>query len=222
MITFRELDEQDLRWGFDSSELSCAVGSRWVKLDPFPGYAHDVGLVMGMAAELEAAFRPAYDIVVHVARHEDLSRTNGCSFDERVVDPTNPKQPWQDRPRRGHIFLCGKRTPPHPAVTRYLVAHEYGHHVETWVEAARGLDEERRELAKEYMALRGLETLVASGGRWHAAAEEIFACDFRVLVAGVEMEYWPHPGIARPESAPEAVTWWDATLRWWRERGERG
>src|SRR5215213_6319894 len=37
----------------------------------------------------------------------------------------------------------------------------------------------------------------ASGGTWHSRPQEIFACDFRILVAGFELEFWPHPGIPR-------------------------
>jgi hypothetical protein len=50
------------------------------------------------------------------------------------------------------------------------------------------------------------------GGTWHDSACEILACDFRILVTGMEAEFWPHPGIPRPEMVPALRDWWDAAL----------
>jgi hypothetical protein len=115
-------------------------------------------------------------------------------------------------PRRGIIFLCGKRVPPHPAVTRYLVAHEYGHNVEYMLNIARGAQSAWDEaLSIEYAQVRGLPDSTlhhGDGGNWHDSIHEIIACDFRILVCETEVEFWPHAGIARPEHVPALAAWW--------------
>jgi hypothetical protein len=38
----------------------------------------------------------------------------------------------------------------------------------------------------------------------------VMACDFRVAVAGVETEFWPHPGVLLPDHHVEV--WWDEAM----------
>ncbi|MGI8334376.1 hypothetical protein ACRYCC_30870 [Actinomadura scrupuli] len=49
-----------------------------------------------------------------------------------------------------------------------------------------------------------------AGGTWYDGIHEIWACDFRILVCQVETEYWPHPGVPRPEEARGLAGWWSA------------
>ncbi len=117
----------------------------------------------------------------------------------------------------GLIVMSGKRQPPHPAMTRYLVAHEYGHNVEWMLERVRDSKTlHSGEVVAEYAKLRGLPDDAlhhGSGGRWHDSATEIFACDFRILVGQTETEHWPHPGIPHPVDVDaDLAAWWAQSL----------
>jgi hypothetical protein len=155
---------------------------------------------------VETVFPVAVRPTIYLLEMDTLSRVNGWTQHdhdfgaERGADGQYPRLPA--------IVLVGKRVPHHPATTRYLIAHEYGHVVEEAISSARGLDPEPGILA-EYAALRGLPAPQrAQGGTWHRAAAEIFANDFRLILTGFEREYWPHPGIERPEQRPELCEWW--------------
>ena len=54
----------------------------------------------------------------------------------------------------GLICLAGKRIPPHPAMTRYLMGHEYGHGVFYHLARLRGFEQDSEGLRKLYQALR--------------------------------------------------------------------
>jgi hypothetical protein len=66
----------------------------------------------------------------------------------------------------------------------------------------------------EYARLRGIAKPQheAAAGCWHSAIGEVFACDFRILVAKTEVEFWPHPGIERPEGIRAVRDWWAGRL----------
>lgn len=213
-ISTRVLTAEDFRWSYRESTPSFQLGKWGVtsNCDPFPGYSHDEGLVQETAAQVAECWAPGTDVVYVLSPLEEIGRTNGfsCRGDEkRVYDEDQNLTSFN---YTGFIWFSGKRIPPHPGLTRYLVAHEYGHHVEWWIEHQRDLGVDRGELIKEYMELRGIDNnLWNHGGKWHAAAAEIFANDFRVLVCDIENEYWPHPGIAHPNTfGPNSDVW-----RWW-------
>lgn len=181
--------------------------------DPFPAYPHDLADVEDAARHVEAHVRLTWDVEVRVADREEVGRSNGFSA---LADSGHYEgDDWVKDPIVGLVVLSGKRVPPHPAVTRYLVAHEIGHHVEWMLNQARGAEHAQSDgLINAYAELRGLpEVHAGSGGRWHDAAAEVFACDFRVLVCDVEAEYWPHPGVPRPEQADaDLPAWWAAAV----------
>jgi hypothetical protein len=211
-ITVRPVDimaEAYWRWETGTPQWRDKRGGPASAFDPFPAYRHDVATVEATAQQVAAVALPAWDVDIIVADREEVGRTNGFSAigdgghyegDEWVKDP-----PW------GLIMLSGKRIPPHPAMTRYLVAHEIGHHVEWWVNWARGAKNwQDATLVNEYAELRGLGTRhFGTGGRWHDSPTEVFACDFRIVVCGIETEFWPHLGVPRPEEVgADLKGWW--------------
>ena len=110
------------------------------------------------------------------------------------------------RSATGVIVISGKRIPIMPAMTRYLVSHEYGHLVETALVKAKRLD------INEYAKMRGCDSRNTEfyGGRtWHKAFGEIFANDFRIIVCDREPEFWPHP-VCHPSSDKALIEWWIA------------
>lgn len=178
--------------------------------DPFPAYPHNFDDVVEAAGYVQDCCTPRWNVELFVADREEAGRSNGFSTvresgryvgDEYVKDPLT-----------GLIVLSGKRVPPHPAVTRYLVAHEYGHNVQWMVSNLKGMTTVHdTSWMDEYVEVRGLgpeHRHHGSGGRWHDGIDEIFACDFRILVCEVEPDYWPHPGITYPTILPRLVDWW--------------
>lgn len=204
-----------LSWPFRNDSIPCyaAKGLRGSgsaspeDLDPTPCYGHDEMLVARTAAHVEERFPIPLPPTYHLGLFESMSRTNGhmglvYHYDKETGSTKEP-----------YIWLSGKRIPPHPAMTRYLVAHEYGHCVDDAICAARGLKESG--LDEHYAALRGLDPVASKGygsGKWHANVGELIANDFRILVCAIEPEFWPHPGIARPETVPAIVDWWKAAM----------
>lgn len=187
------------------------VGDSWqtsIRVDPAPAYRHPPDLVLKVLEHCDQVLPLARPPVVFALDREGLGRTNGeTRYD---CDWEAPKDEHNRGIRHHFIVLFGKRIPPHPAVTRYLVAHEYGHVVEDVI-AARlyKSDPPDAELIADYAKLRGLEQPGYYGpGTWHVSPGELFADDFRILVAGVEAEYWPHPGVPRPEECTAVQEWW--------------
>ena len=136
----RLLDSRQLSWRF--ADQSGGPASYWIRdrfaygthinVDPFPGYAHDVELVESTLEQVSQAFPlpDPFAPTIALLSHEVLSRTNGqthLEFDYRE------RKEGVEAPWHGLIVLSAKRIPIHPGMTRYLVAHEYGHVVEDWL-----------------------------------------------------------------------------------------
>lgn len=207
-------------WNFRGSELTWRHdGGLAATFDPFPGYPHDLATVQATAEAVTLACPPPWPVQLYLADREEVGRSNGFSHArdrghyETGDDGVNR---WVQQPPAGLILLSGKRIPPHPAMSRYLVGHEYGHHVEYFLLRARGHKGlYGDDVVAEYAQVRGLPDGAVhhgSGGRWHDAAAEIFACDFRILMCGIELEFWPHPGVPYPADVAGLDQWWDAAL----------
>lgn len=183
------------------------------EFDPFPAYGHDVKVIEETAELVAERCPPLWDVELFVANREEIGRSNGYSNCHEGGHYEG--EDWVKDPRVGLIMLSGKRVPPHPAVSRYLTAHEYGHHVEWMLEHVRGSKHVHEgKVVAEYAKYRGLpdESLHhGSGGRWHDSATEVFACDFRIVACGIEAEYWPHPGVPHPRDLSLSADLWS----WW-------
>jgi hypothetical protein len=219
-ISVHELDIMTAaRWSFNDGwpKWQHRLHGSCGEFDPFPAYPHEVALVQQTASHVQQRFAPLWDVELFVANREERGRANGYSS-LHMGGHYDDNDQWVKTDPVGLIVLSGKRVPPHPAVSRYLVAHEYGHHVEWMLEHLRGSKSAHSgRVIAEYADLRGLPKPVheGGGGRWHDSAAEIFACDFRIIVCGVEVDYWPHPGIAHPRdpSLPHDLWgWWAAHL----------
>lgn len=223
-IAIHELDvPADAVWRFHDSAPTWQHrhhGSM-ATFDPFPAYPHRRADVDEAAAHVEQVCPPLWDVELYIANREEVGRSNG--FSSLREGGHYEGSEWVKDPPTGLIMLSGKRVPPHPAVTRYLVAHEYGHNVEWMLNLSRGAKHVQDEtLIREYARLRlvGADPddpnqviLHGTGGVWHQAVTELFACDFRLLACEVEPDYWPHPRIPRPDSIPGLAEWWHEALR---------
>lgn len=197
-----------LSWSFNTEKPYYITPYRSVSVDPTPCYPHDRQLVIEMVEQVEATFRLLVPPHYFILNHETFERTNGWATYESAWNKKTQK--WD-----GHtpfITLAGKRIPPHPAMTRYLVAHEYGHCVEYHMLRAQGKDPHSKDIETEYAKLRGLKMCNYGPGDWHHSPVELIANDFRLLVAKVELEFWPHPGIKRPEEVPAVVEFWQSAV----------
>lgn len=207
-------------WSFRDSSLGWSHKACSSTFDPFPGYAHNATTAHVTAEYAAEICPPLYDIEIFLPNREEIGRTNGYSTNCYVREYADGE--CVSRTPLGLIVLSGKRIPPHPAMTKYLVGHEYGHHICWMLGNLRNPDHLQNDSwLPEYAQLRGLPVDEVShhgaGGNWHDSAAEIFACDFRILVLGIETEYWPHPGIPYPNTVEGLDTWWVNTFNELRE-----
>ncbi len=196
------LNHDDLKWPFNDRgtphvNLPTGKYTTDVSVDPFPCYAHQQAVVEAEVRDIEAKidlpFKPRY----FVLPFEAGSRTNGWA-DGNQYHGENP-QPY--------IVLQGKRICLHPAMTRYLVAHEFGHVVQTNLQFF--LKMKREEFCEFYAKeVRKVPYVAAYGSlRWHENTGEIIANDIRVAVLGKEAEFWPHE-VVHPWAVPHGGDWW--------------
>lgn len=207
-----QLTVDDLVWPFtDDGRPYYNIGpkghSRRTYVDPCPAYPHEVAVVRDVLRSLEDIWPLPFPLLCFVLPRECCTRTNGW----KQVDWTK----WEENGRPGEftvsIALSAKRIPPHPALTHYTVAHEYGHAVEEAILVARGLKPDTKDVLNEYKQLRNnlVDPPAYGAGCWHLSPGEVFANDFRVLIAKIETEYWPHAGILRPEEIFAVQEWWE-------------
>jgi hypothetical protein len=214
-IVVRELDVMaTATWNYrgDTPTWRPTDYSAAATFDPFPAYPHQFDEAQAAAEHVTRCRPPLWTVDLFVADREETGRTNG--FSDVAENSHYEGDEWVQGTPSGLIVLSGKRTPPHPAVTRYLVAHEYGHNIEWMVNRARGAKSlHDGGLTEEYARMRGLPSVHhGTGGRWHDSVHEVFACDFRILVCGVELDHWPHPGVPRPETVSGVADWWAGAL----------
>lgn len=213
MIEVTAIKPDELHWPFDGQGqpyLLVPDSDRYpsrVVVDPFPAYAHDRQMVEMLAEQVGHLWPVPWRVQIVILPYETPSRSNGWAD----TNPTGYDSDGKAKGWRTNIAFAAKRIPIHPAVTRYLVFHEYGHAVEEAIQFKRGLKVTSDDLMAEYRKVRGLSPDgVYGGGVWHQQACEVFANDFRILICGVEPEFWPHRDTPRPEQVDGLREWWDA------------
>lgn len=197
---------ESIVWPFNGAPY-VQIGNRQVEVDPFPGYEHDRFVVNDHLQHVVKCLPLGMDINIHTLAYDTPHRVN--AFAELM--PVDGQAP--PAPRDGRIVMTGKRTPIHPSMTKYLVAHEYGHLVQRAIEVRAGLNE--YGFAPIYANLRGLdiETKAYGGGTWHLDTGELFANDFRLLVCRSETSFWPHLDVPRPETIRTLALFWEGVVR---------
>lgn len=205
--------------GFDDRGLhyhvSVSAGSHAheVLVDPAPAYPPDLQIATAELAYLRQVAPLPFPLRVFLLSHETRSRSNGMYFDGYNYEGEQVEIGGVKRyPPEGGIVLSAKRIPIHPAVARYLVAHEYGHGVMYHLARLRSIDDSK--LMKAYAEeCRPTASAVYGCGHWHANVMELFANDFRILVAEREIEFWPHPGFNRPDDNLAVVGFWAKAMK---------
>lgn len=225
------LDPSHMIWPIGSYDTSPCyhVGSRdsrrSIKVDPYPSYMPNQELVGALVAECSMAF-PMTDSIneLYILGHDSIDRANGLTYEDIVTRKADGSE-WSDKIKcqcgcgntKTHygqvnrIILFAKRIPIHPAMLRYLVAHEYGHAAFNYIRRQKGYESGESELLqREYFQARGSEWNGApySGGKWHLSPSEIIANDFRVAVMKREVEFWPHPETPAPRFT-NISDWWE-------------
>lgn len=218
-VEVSELMRDDIVWPFQG-EPYVRIGSGFrghqIKIDPTPAYSHSLALATETLEHVSELFPVPWPVSVYLLPVEDHARTNGATYVD--VDYDGPKE--NDGSYKGRvaaITASAKRIPIHPAMTRYLVPHEYGHVVEDWLNEQFGHQLYDAAILKAYSEVRGFEgsSREYGAGQWHATTSEVFANDFRVLVCRAETEYWPHPGTPHPSELGRRhpiVKWWAARV----------
>ncbi len=234
IVTF--LGPQDLVWPLGVQDTTpqyfLGTGSyqRTLKVDPYPAYPHDLEHVERTLGHCMDVFPlKVAKFGLWVLSHDLIDRVNGVTFEDALYEREDGSD-WEEtiphydgsgemRTFRGQalsIALAAKRIPIHPAMTRYLVSHEYGHAAFYVVARTLGYkDSERDKLEENYMELRGIEDYAKKyrGGDWHRNPGEIIANDFRILFTKQEMEYYPHDCPLPSWGDKPLAGWWISALR---------
>lgn len=208
------------------------------KIDPAPAYSHDRALTEELLELCHERAPLCAPVTVTLLEVLDMRQTNGwaqqqfehykchtpddCDCDVIDVAEDGTKTKRRTRNWDGIICLNGRTTEIHPAVTRYVTVHEYGHIVEDALGLIRhdekgGMDAGAR-LIREWAKVRRIPESsfeLSYGVRTHhLMPNEIFANDFRHAL-GVETEWWPHgevvPALGQ-RGTKRAQRWWDDAL----------
>lgn len=222
------LDPSDLRFGYDDKpprwEQQPALKANYPRsesVDPWgPAYTHNEELTRALLREcVAAAPLGSAPVTLYLSLWDGLARMNGWSdyCHPHYGDEADYRDWWRGpglRPWEGVISLSGKRIEIHPAVTRYVVAHEYGHLVDTALAQLRwpGDPNAFHKLHEDYRRLRRLDTVSHYGnGTHHLDVGEVLANDFRTIAVERERDFWAHP-VTPGWKLKRVVAWWERAL----------
>lgn len=207
------LSYSDINWPFDDGKpyltLDVPDSSTRLYVDPFPCYPHDPALVHSEVAYIESVVKLPFPPHYFSLPYETLGRTNGWADGNSRYTEQDEQGNWKTEPNP-YIVLSGKRIPIHPSMTRYLIAHEFGHVVHS--NLAHLMEIKYDELKDMYAKdVRKIECIKDYGAlKWHKNIGEIIANDVRIALFGRETEFWPH----EVEYTPNEV------VKWWKEKAE--
>lgn len=233
-MTIEVLTAENLAWGLDAKPPSflCGAGElkRAIDVDPYPGYTHNLDIVRGVLDRCMATVALRHAFKLYLLPNEFVGRNNGITYEDSIYEADDGSKlefevkcdcgdPTCTIVRKlngqGHtIVLCGKRIPPMPSMTRYLVAHEFGHCTFNRIRRTNKIGERNeRQLEAKYMEARGLPGYETYTGvrRWHQLVSEIVANDFRIVMLGVEPDFWPHDQ-PHPHDVPAIAMWWEDNI----------
>jgi hypothetical protein len=239
VIEVAEIGYSDIRWSYDSDPTvqprkHFGNGlSHNTKVAPMPAYAHDVAQVRELLEECHEQAPLCAPVTVSVLHLLDARNTNGwaqqqweyyscyspakCECDVIADGEKKRSRNWD-----GVIVLSGRTTEIHPAIARYVVAHEYGHIVEDALALIRHDDgksaDAGRAVLREWAKVRRIPDeafdLPYGPTTHHLIPSEVFANDFRFML-GFETEWWPHHDVVPPlgsRGTARAQRWWEAAL----------
>lgn len=217
----RFLSTDDLSWPDRGNPFfrvgAGSYGGRNVEVVPRPMYAHDQDLVIGLLRAIEHRHPlTGARCEIAVLDREFSSGFNGYAMPDTIWKRADGSDwSFQIKSPDGSTFhangqalsivLSGKPVPQHPAWTRYLVGHEYGHAAFYHWARLNGLATHKDEGEIAYMsAARGLDGW-KDGKSWHQKASEVIANDFRICVGELEVDFWQHDVPPPDERVRE---WW--------------
>lgn len=219
MNEIKILNESDLSWSFEEPlpymYLRTTNNNTYhVKFDPFPCYQHNTELITKEIRRVESIFPMKNPVTWIILPREGVCRTNGwhTAYDFFYDDVVKDRLEKEGAECESIIAFFAKRIPIMPAMTRYLVAHEYSHAIEQYVYRKLGYKDSgpfRKFYAEEIRKIPNNPGY--GGGKWASNIGEIFANDARILVFGAEEEFWPHE-VEHPNS-PKLKK----LRKWWKE-----
>lgn len=189
MREIKTFKHEDLQWSFNSKDPFVYIRTEpWnetVYVDPFPCHTHNSELVAEEVKHIANICKlPQYK--VYILPYEDIGRCNGHATENLDYEKgTGKSAPYP------HVVLYGKRIPIMQSMTRYLVAHEFGHVVHYYL--AHKMGKTRDEFTQFYAEnIRKIEVCKDYGYKWPLNTGEVIANDIRICLFNRELEFWPH------------------------------
>jgi hypothetical protein len=215
-----QLGHKDLIWSFSGDGPKYYVKGLTgygdtIDVDPFPCVSHDMNILCWEVEKTENLFKTDALLRWISIEHEIKHYTNAWASHTCIYND-NDYEFRKKHKIEGTIVMSGKRTIVHPAMTKYLVAHEYGHIIDYWITACM-LEESDKSDYEPFRTVYGKMRNVDSkrggygGGRWVGDIAEVIADDFRVLIAGVDTDFYIHEkaGVRHPLKCPEVLEFWN-------------
>lgn len=214
---FLKLDPKEVYWNFQhNSSPYFSIQSLFksypdsINIDPFPCSTHNMDLLKKHVTEVESKFKIHAPVRWIILPFETTCHTNATAYHYAIYNDKKPK--LKERYCfEGFVAMSGKRTIVHPAMTRYLAGHEYGHMVDYWITAQMNKGKEHANentFRRLYAEMRGLPFGGGyGGGRWIDNIGEIIADDFRIAVAGIDEDFYEHT-CTHPLKSKKVIAFW--------------
>jgi hypothetical protein len=219
-----EFQPEHLFWRFETNQLPYfnlkGVANPWngkqIPVDPFPCTPHDKALLERYQQRIEEIFPIGTLLQWVIVPFEVDTRTNAWASSTHLYSSDEQDRITKTHKLEGQIVMSGKRTIIHPAMTKYLVAHEYGHQVDYWI--SKCMQEQMEDgtgssdtdvFRKKYAAFRGVEfSFDYGGGRWKNNIQEIIADDFRIAMGGTDVDFFVHDKVPHPLTDNKVLDYW--------------